>query len=127
MDFPVGRLQPIDNTYISRFPGSRREGVGEQGNISNREESGAEDGEKKQATLSLSSFSQNCYGIYAVPAGDWLCWPCREGEAAASAARSWRKALGVWLSTVTPSRARSWRKSAGDRVTRRGTTTSRPP
>ena len=40
---------------------------------------------------------------------------------------SCRKAEGVWLSTVTPSVASSSRKPAGDRVTSRGTTTSRPP
>ncbi|MCY1377568.1 hypothetical protein D9M69_651500 [compost metagenome] len=40
---------------------------------------------------------------------------------------NWRKAEGVWLSTVTPSSLSKRAKSSGERLTAWGTTTSLPP
>jgi hypothetical protein len=40
---------------------------------------------------------------------------------------NWRKAEGVWFSTVTPSRRTSAWNASGSRLTSTGTTTTRPP
>ncbi len=49
------------------------------------------------------------------------------GSPSAAADTSARKAVGVWLRTVTPCSTSTSRKSSGERVTSRGTTTSLPP